>query len=108
MRGPPHGQEQCQQQPIQVRSIGKPTGFDVEAAAFAVLKGRFYPHAPSVFLHLSASGSLITDEQPCFLTAFVPDQTHIRFQGLLLPDLGFAIPTVTWLEDEVFKALPRR
>jgi hypothetical protein len=50
---------------------------------------------------------LLTDQEPSFLTAFVPDQTHNRFQGLLLPDLGVALPAVAWLEDQVLKALPR-
>ena len=88
-------------------AIHNPAGFDVEAATFAILKGRFHTHAPGIDLHLSASGTLITDEQPWFLTAWVPDQADIRVQRFLLPDSGCAIPARAWLEHDVVKALPR-
>ena len=67
---------------------------DVEAATFAILEGRFHAHAPSIDLHLSASGSLIADEQPWFLTVWVPDKTDVCVQRFLLPDPGFAIPAI--------------
>ena len=81
---------------------------DVEAATFAILKGRFHAHAPSIDLHLSASGSLIADEQPWFLTVWVPDKTDVCVQRFLLPDPGFAIPAIaTRLPHDVVKAFPR-
>src|SRR6266566_1682241 len=106
MRCPPDRQKQCQQQPIQVRSILNPTGFDVEATTFVVLKGGLHPHAPGIFLDLSASGSLITDKNPGFLTSFVPHNAQRRFQRLLLPDFGWAIPAVAWLEHDLLETFP--
>src|SRR5204862_6017453 len=84
-----------------------PTGFDVEAATFAILKGRFHAHAPSIDLHLSTSGTLITDEQPWFLTARIPDKTDVCIQRLFLPHTCFAIPAIAWFEHDLVKALPR-
>src|SRR6266566_4219390 len=90
-----------------MRPIHDPTGFDVEATTFAILKRRFHAHAPGIDLNLSAPGSLIADEQPRFLTAWVPHQAHIRFQRLLLPDPGLAIPAIAWLEHDLAQAFPR-
>ena len=106
MRGPPDGQKEREQQAIQVGPVHNPTGFDLPAAAFAILKPRFHAHAPRIFLNLSAPSSLITDEQPSFLTAFVPDQAHKSFESLLLPDTCFAIPARARLEHNLLKALP--
>ena len=72
MRDPPHGQKQCQQQAIQVLPIDDPTGFDVPSTTFTILERRFHAHAPGIDLHLSAPGTLIADQQPRLLTAFVP------------------------------------
>src|SRR5512142_2642807 len=107
MRDPPHGQKESQEQAIQVRPVHNPTGFDIPAATFAILKRRFYAHAPGIELDLSASGTLIADEQPRFLTIWVPDKTDVRLQRLLLPDPGFAVPAIAWLEHDLLKALPR-
>ena len=92
MRGPPDGQKERQQQAIQVSPILNPTGLKIETTTFAVLEGRFYAHAPGIDLNLSAPGALIADKQPRLLTLLVPHETDVRFQGLLLPDPGFAIP----------------
>src|SRR5712691_7283465 len=107
MRDPPHGQKQHEQQAIQVCSVHNPTGFDVPASAFAILKRRFHTHAPGIFLNLSAPSSLITDEEPRLLTAWVPNQADIGVQRLLLPHTCFAIPAIAWLEHDLAKALPR-
>src|SRR5712691_11192620 len=107
MRDPPHGQKECQQQAIQVRPVHNPTGFNIPATAFAILTRRFHTHAPGIDLDLSASCSLITDEEPRLFTAWVPYQAHRRFQRLLLPDPGRAIPAIAWLEHDLTKALPR-
>jgi hypothetical protein len=107
MRDPPHGQKECQQQAIQVRPVHNPTGFNIPATAFAILKRRFHTHAPGIDLHLSASGSLLADEQPRFLTAWVPDKTDVGVQRFLLPDPGCAIPAIATREHDLVKALPR-
>jgi len=80
---------------------------DVEATAFALLKGRFHTHAPGIDLHLSASCSLIADKEPRLLTVWIPHQADVRVQRFLLPDPGPAIPAIAALEHEVVKALPR-
>ena len=72
MRDPPHGQKQCQQQTIQVLPIHDPTGFDVEAAAFAILERGFHTHTPRVELDLSVSCASITDQQPWLFILRVP------------------------------------
>src|SRR6266568_7430306 len=107
MRSPPDRHKEREQEAIEVSPILNPAGFDVEASAFAVLKGGFHAHAPSIFLHLSAPSSLIADEQPRLLTPFIPDQTDIGFQRLFLPHSGFAIPAIAWLEDDVLEPFPR-
>src|SRR5437660_3728721 len=107
MRGPPDGQKEREQQAIQMSRLLNPAGLDVPTAAFAVLKGGFHAHAPGIFLNLSTPSSLITDEQPRFLTAFVPHQAHVGFQHVLLPHAGLAIPAIAWLEDDLPKTLPR-
>jgi hypothetical protein len=107
MRDPLHCQKQREQQAIQMRSILNPTGFDVPAITFAILKGRFHTHTLGIDLHLSASGILIVDEQPRLLTAWVPHEADVRVQRLLLPDPGFALPARAWFEHDVLKALPR-
>ena len=96
MRSPPDGQKQREQQVIQVGPVHNPTSFDVPAATFAILKRRFHTHTPGIDLHLSASGTLIADEQPRFLTAYVPHQADVGVQRLLLPDPGCAIPAIAW------------
>jgi len=53
MRDPPHGQKQRQQQAAQVRPVHNPTGFDIPAATFAILKRRFHAQAPRIELDLS-------------------------------------------------------
>ena len=80
MRNPPDRQKQCQEQAIQVRPIHDPTGFDLPATAFAILKGGFYVHAPAIHLDLSVSCSFIADEQPRFFIVRVPHQadTNLR------------------------------
>ena len=88
MRRPPHGQKECQEQAIQVRPVHHPTGFDVPAATFALLKGRFHAHTPGIELDLSAPGTLIADEEPRFLTVWVPHQADVGVQRFLLPDPG--------------------
>src|SRR5437660_8175128 len=87
--------------------VFKPACFDVEAAAFAVLKGCSHPHAPGISLHLSAPSSLIADEQPRLLTPFIPDETDIGFQRLFLPHSGFTIPAIAWLEHDLLEPFPR-
>src|SRR6266700_4850 len=106
MCSPPDRQKEREQEPIQVSTILNPAGLDVEASALAVLKGRFHAHAPRIVLDLPVTSSLITDEQPSFLASFVPDQTDKRFQRLLLPDPGFAIPAIARLEHNLLKTLP--
>src|SRR5713226_811791 len=106
MRGPPHGQKEHQQPAIQMLTIFDPAGFDVPAAAFAILEGGFYPHAPCILLDACGSGFLITDEDPGLLVLLFPCDTHPGFQRFLLPDPGFAKPAVARFEDDVSKGLP--
>ena len=89
-----------------MHAILNPTGFDVEAATFAILKRRFHTHAPSVDLDLSVSCTLIADEQPWLLTLRVPHQADVGVQRLFLPDPGPAIPAITSLKHDLTKALP--
>src|SRR5712691_6833380 len=101
MRDPPHGQKECQQQAIQVRPVHNPTGFNIPATAFAILKRRFHTHAPGIDLDLSASRSPIPDEEPPLSTASVPYQAPRRFQRFLLPGPGRAITAIAWLEHDL-------
>jgi len=78
MRDPPHGQKEREQQAIQMGPVHNPTGFDVPTTAFAILKRCFHAHAPRICLNLSTPSSLITDEEPWLLTAWVPDKTDVR------------------------------
>ncbi|SRR6266568_4565520 len=106
MRRPPDGQKEREQQALQMSAILNPAGLNVEAAALAVLKSGFDAHAPRIFLNLSIPSFLITDEQPSFLAALVPDQAHKSFECLLLPDTCFAIPARARLEHNLPKAFP--
>src|SRR3989440_10293709 len=106
MADPPHGQKELQQQAIQMGAILDPTGFDVPASTFAILKSGFHPHAPSIFLDASRTGLFIADENPRLLIVLLPRDAHPGVQRLLLPHPGLAKPAIAWLEDELAKGLP--
>src|SRR2546429_521686 len=80
MADPPHGQKEHQQQAIQMGAILDPTGFDVPASTFAILKSGFHPHAPSIFLDASRTGLFIADENPRLLIGLLPRDAHPGFR----------------------------
>src|SRR6266516_4305113 len=106
MRSPPHGQNEREQQAIQVGPVHNPTGLDVEATTFAILKGCFHAHAPGICLDLSTPSSLITDKQPWIFTSWIPHEADVCIQRLFLPHTCCAIPARAWLEHDLLKALP--
>ena len=51
--------------------------------------------------------TLIADEEPRFLTAWVPHEADVGFQRLFLPHTCCAIPAIASFEHDLVKALPR-
>src|SRR5262249_6478717 len=106
MRGPPDRQKQHQQEPLHTRPVADPTGFDIEAATLAILKGRLDAHTQGILLDLVPAGLFITDKNPRVLKVLFPSNAHKGFDRLLLPDASLAKPAIATLEDQRREAMP--
>src|SRR5258707_5691215 len=76
------------------------------SSALAILKGRFYPHAPPILAHALRRGWSIGDEKPGFLISWLPTSTEPASKLMLLPQHDLSIPVLVRLGHKLLALLP--
>ena len=107
MTHPPDSQKESQQQPVQMRSLLELGGFDVPTTRLGILKSRFDAHAQRIRVDACFARRQIGNDEPGLLILFFPTGTHIRFDGLLLPDERTPVPLLAFLADKALEGTPR-
>src|SRR5260370_10132139 len=76
------------------------------SSALAILKGRFYAHAPPILAHALRRGWSIGDEKPGFLISWLPTSTEPASKLMLLPQHDLSIPVLVRLGHKLLALLP--
>src|SRR5215471_10759912 len=101
MGHPPYRQEQRQEPAIQPSTVSDMTGFQVPAAALALLKGGFHACATGVLGDPLTPCRTIRDQEPAILIRWLPHGTQMGLQTLFLPKLDAPAPRLSWFGDEL-------
>ena len=101
MRQPPEAYEQHQEQSVEACPVRHDGPFQVPAAAFEVLKGRFDAHSAGIRAHALPSGGPVGEDDPGLLLPGLPSRADLGRQWALLPELDSAIPLASALRDQM-------